>query len=266
MILKAGTIVKHGTTSLHLESILKSGLKGDSSRHFIREQIEENPIATNSIYVGDLIAYFGAFASFAAKSAEVYGNAQNKIASRIINGEGAIPIVLTILLKEDCELLGDEDFIGIKKINKYRIKTLEKKAKKVWEKYSSGAIIRKEGIPPNWITHFEYPLLISKNDQVLPIPIAKKMHNDIYLLVTGYAQERKDLSIKQAWLFYEKIRPKEIENRCFTNKENFVKTKVHDFLSNRTMQDKSELFSYMKNLYHAVVDECEKRGLRFHYS
>jgi len=266
MILKAGTIVKHGTTSLHLESILKSGLKGGSSRHFIRKQIEANPIATNSIYVGDIMAYFGAFASFAAQSAEVCGNTQNIIASRIIKGEGAIPIVLTILLKEDCELLADEDFIGIKKIDKYRIKALEKKAKKVWRKYSSGAIIRREGIPPDWITHFEYPLLISKKDQLLPIPIAKKMHNDIYLLVAGYSQERKDLSINQAWAFYDKIHPKEIENRCFTNKEKFVRTKVHELLSNKILQDESELFSYMYNLYHAIIDECEKRGLRFHYS
>ena len=266
MILKAGTIVKHGTTSLHLESILNSGLKGDSSRHFIREQIEENPIAKNSIYVGDLMAYFGALASFAAKSAEICGIAENLIASKIIEGEGAIPIVLTILFKEDCELLGDEDFIGIKSIDKYQIKALEKKAKKVWNKYSSGAIIRKEGISPDWITHFEYPLLISKNDKVLPIPIAKKMHNDIYLLVSGYAQERKDLSINQAWAFYDKNHPEEIEKRCFTNKENFVKAKIHALLSNRIMQDESELFSYMNNLHHAVVDECKKFGLSFHYS
>ncbi len=64
--LPRGTRVKHGTTSGALRSVLANGLRAGSARHERRHSAEPAPEISTGIYVGDLMGYFGATASFGA--------------------------------------------------------------------------------------------------------------------------------------------------------------------------------------------------------
>ncbi|MBD7976187.1 hypothetical protein [Serpens gallinarum] len=159
-ILKKGTVVKHGTVSSLLPSILEKGIQPRAHAHKYRSQSEIGPIARRGVYVGGLLAYNAAYLSFAdiAKQLEK---------EQVGNNKGAVPVVLEIELGEDCPIVGDEDFIMLKERDskgelgpEYKEefeRRMVEDSLAVWEDYRTAAIVREGGIPAGWIKRVEFP-------------------------------------------------------------------------------------------------------------
>jgi len=69
-VLKKGTIVGHGTSLPRLPSIIEQGLIGQAKR---AEGRYDNRAGTRDagVYVGELMAYFGAYAQYSAEVAPI---------------------------------------------------------------------------------------------------------------------------------------------------------------------------------------------------
>lgn len=177
VILKAGTIVKHGTAAANLFSILELGIQPAFNRHRLRSTLENAPTA-NAVYVGGLAAYFGAWASASALIKE-YELSEPKFTSIASSGERsalragdyseppfAVPVVLVIELAEDMELVADEDF-ALWKVGSDGSKALTQESTNagIWARFMSGGLLRAGGIPASWIKGLEYPQLLRADHQ-----------------------------------------------------------------------------------------------------
>jgi hypothetical protein len=171
-ILKKGTIVKHGTSLARIADILRTGLVPGAERNADRSTIELAP-EISGVYVGELTAYFGAYANFAAEIAGCLDDPRMLRAAisamvsptdiRNLNlpaSPMAFPLVIAIELQEECELLADEDYVldGAYPLDQ-RVPSdlLESEAELVWHRWRSGVITR--AIPPSWFKHLEHPRL-----------------------------------------------------------------------------------------------------------
>jgi hypothetical protein len=171
-ILKKGTLVKHGTSLARIQDILATGLLPGAERNADRSTIELAP-EISGVYVGELTAYFGAYANFAAEIASNLDDPKMIEAAMcaVVSPAGmraldlpmspmAFPLVIAIELQEDSELLADEDYVhdGAFPVNR-RVPSdlLENEAELVWNRWRSGVITR--SIPPNWFKHIEHPRL-----------------------------------------------------------------------------------------------------------
>ena len=214
MILKKGTIVKHGTSFSRIDSIYKKGILPGFKRNLIRQNQEEAPIV-NGIYVADNLSYFGAYAAFSSFMYEHKSNQEKK---------SDIPIILHIELGEDCNLLADEDYLNLKdfehKSKKDKLSLLEKYSKKIWSIYNTGVIVEKR-IPTNWVCKIEYPTLKSintlrKNDKYM-----EDFNQDLMLLVLAYWQTKKQATISEFNQMLIEYKTKINYRSEFANKEDF---------------------------------------------
>lgn len=197
--LPKGTIVKHGTNLSRLRSILSTGLNAAADRHEQRVSMEHQP-EIKGIYVGNLTAYFGAYAAYSAELVPFMSTRDYLQAALCLKDLNAIkslelaeapidlPIVLRIRLKEDCELYADEDYVqdgAIPVGQKVPQELLISDAKRVWDKWQTGCIIRGEGIPSDWIETIEYPRLGALEANQKP---HKDTWADCELLIAGVMQ------------------------------------------------------------------------------
>jgi hypothetical protein len=199
--LKAGTVVKHGTSSIHLNAILEEGIIPGKGRHQFRH-ITENAPHYPAVYVGGIAAYFGAYVSHSAVFKEYelstpsFQDLINSLGTNQVDGLPygdvplSLPVVLNITLKEDTILVGDEDFIeGLEG----QVST-SPQAQDCWNNWQSGGLIREGGIPPSWITHFEFPRPINRTDDLkLESAITKRMMLDSELMVAGVSLVNKKI-------------------------------------------------------------------------
>ena len=171
-VLKKGTIVKHGTSLGRLHEILANGLVPGAEGHASRSTIELPP-ETAGVYVGELTAYFGAYANFAAEIAGYMDDPRMLKAAicAVVNPTDmreldlptppmAFPVVLAIELQEDCALLADEDYVldgAYPAGRRVPVDLLDSEAEHVWKRWRSGVIPR--AIPANWFRHIEHPRL-----------------------------------------------------------------------------------------------------------
>lgn len=171
-VLKKGTLVKHGTSLARIRQILAAGLVPDAERNTERSTIELTP-EVSGVYVGELTAYFGAYANFAAEvaaymedpgmieAAMYYAVAPARIRDLDLPVPPmAFPLVIAIELQEDCELLADEDYVldGAYPVDRrVPLDLLENEAEAVWNRWRSGVITRP--IPCSWFKHIEHPRL-----------------------------------------------------------------------------------------------------------
>lgn len=168
--LKAGTVVKHGTSSIHLLSILQQGLKPGHGRHELRKESEATPKLA-AVYVGELSAYFAAYAAHMAvieefvrkipdftALAQAYQDDALRASRdlKVANVPLSVPVVLNIELANDVRLHADEDYLG------YDSASMDDE--QVWDRWRAGGIL--EDIPPSWIKSFEFPQLVSVDDYI----------------------------------------------------------------------------------------------------
>jgi hypothetical protein len=200
-LLEAGTVVKHGTSAIHLNAILEDGIIPGKGRHQFRH-LTENAPHYPAVYVGGIAAYFGAYVSHSAVFKEyeldtpsfphlIYSLSSNQ-ADGLSYGDVpfTLPVVLNITLKEDTILVGDEDFIeGLD-----GQASTPPQAKDCWRDWQSGGLIREGEIPSSWITHFEFPRPINRTDDLQPgSTIANRIMLDSELMVAGVSMVNKKI-------------------------------------------------------------------------
>lgn len=198
--LPAGSRVKHGTAAVHLPSILENGLRAGHSRHALRALTEECP-KVEAVYVGGPSAYFGAWAAAGALMKEYELSEVNfkKLASSdptdlfkadFKEPPFAIPVVLSIELREDTLLVGDEDFaLWLNGSDGTSLKHPDSTDEHVWDTFRSGGLVLPKGIPPDWITGIEFPRLIRIGDaQDKPM---RQLADDCVLLAAGISQNHQ---------------------------------------------------------------------------
>jgi hypothetical protein len=167
-ILTAGTVVKFGTISTALYPILRNGIAPDTPREGFQEGRETLP--SNGIYVGELMAYFSACGAFCNATSTLHA-ANETVMSRFVQllqgahgekpvmpelediaAQAGLPVILEIVLEEDCALQADDQFIP------------DGNAEKSWKLWRSGTLTRAGGIPASWIKKFYFPRLLDYRD------------------------------------------------------------------------------------------------------
>jgi len=197
-VLKKGTIVKHGTSLARIREILVNGLIPGAERNADRSAIELAPEVAG-IYVGELIAYFGAYANFSAEAASSMDDPAMMRAALcaalspadlrdqdLPPAPLAFPLVIAIELQEDCELLADEDYVldGAFPVDRAVPRDLlESEAEQVWTRWRSGVITRP--IPSGWFTHIEHPRLSHLDGSLEP---HRQVLSDCELFAGGLMQ------------------------------------------------------------------------------
>lgn len=195
-VLPKGTIVKFGTISTKLESILQDGLPETLPRVLLSANERSADVPDQQgIFVGELMAYFSAAAEFCQSTSEVYAQHESILGvfverlqtvrgqKPIMDGLDAValqiglPVVLEIQLDEECEVFSDLYFEEVEK------------AEKSWKHWRSVVLLRAGGIPAHWIKKFHFPRLLdyrdlgsSKNPRMLEQTI------DTALMVGGLMQ------------------------------------------------------------------------------
>jgi len=167
--LPKGTIVKHGTSIKRAENIIRNGFSLNE-RNEIREKYEIAP-ESKGVYIGELLAYFGAYAAYTSELNSFFtsGMAEEAMSYFYIDPIKlkklnlsivpiTLPVVLNIELGEDCVLIADEDFVldgNYPADQKVPINILISEAETVWQKWKTGCICNE--IKKEWIKEVEYP-------------------------------------------------------------------------------------------------------------
>jgi len=197
-VLKKGTLVKHGTSLARIHDILATGLVPGAERSTERSTIELVP-ETSGVYVGELTAYFGAYANYAAeinaflhdprmlRTAMCFGMSPGSLPELDLpTAPLALPLVIGIELEEDCELLADEDYVhdGAFPVDQQvPLALLASEAEPVWNRWRSGVITR--AIPAQWFRHIEHPRLGHLDGSLEP---HRQVWSDCELLAAGLMQ------------------------------------------------------------------------------
>lgn len=212
--LPKGTIVKHGTSLPRAEKIISEGFSS-GFRNEVRVANELMP-EQQGTYVGELIAYFGAYAAYSSELVSMwrelggervlfyfYQSPEKLRTLDLTNVPVTLPVILNIELMEDCEVLADEDFVydGNYPINsRVPHELLINEASYVWDNWKSGLI--KKNIPSDWVKEIEYPSL-GKFGKINP---SKDTWHDCELFLGGLMQS------------YSKMRPTDFINQYIENR------------------------------------------------
>lgn len=170
-VLPAGCVVKFGTISSSLYPIFRDGIEADVGRPGLQALGAEDAAGeVKGIYVGELMAYFSACAAFAQRTSQVHTENQEVLGRFVemlqtargekpdlpeleaIAAQIGMPIVLELVLGEDCEVLADTHFEG------------PEAPEKSWKLWRSVVLNRAQGIPASWIRKFYFPRLIDYRD------------------------------------------------------------------------------------------------------
>lgn len=164
--LPAGSIVKYGTTTAALPTILQNGIAEQTVRAGLSGGGGGD--GSGGVFVGELIAYFSACASFCEATRTLHDAHQDVMRKFVhalqtthgvrpdlaeldaIAAQAALPVVLEITLGETCALAADSQFAELPETS--------------WETWRSGALQRAGGIPPQWITAMYFPRLLEYRD------------------------------------------------------------------------------------------------------
>lgn len=203
LVLKKGTIVGHGTSLARLTDILQQGLRRGAERDPGRVITEVSP-ESQGVYVGDLMAYFGAYAQYSSEVAPIMydmnvakanmelimsGDARHLLHADLPAVPLTFPVVIKIRLEEDCELVADEDFVADGKYpvnQKVPLEMLRDEAKVVWERWRTGVILR--DIPPSWFVSIEHPRVVTTDSFFQGM---KQVFTDCELFAGGMMQSFK---------------------------------------------------------------------------
>lgn len=195
-ILPKGTVVKIGVLSNNLYSFLNNGVPAVLPRVGLENQQNlPNFTQQQGIYVGELMAYFAAAALFCQATAQLYAKhkdtmdqfvhqLQTKRANKpTMNGledlsmQIGLPIVLEIVLDEDCEVFADTHF------------EQSDQTEKCWKYWRSVLLNRADGIPASWIKKFYFPRLLDYRDlEGARSPRVLEQTIDTSLMVGGMMQ------------------------------------------------------------------------------
>ena len=178
--LATGSTVKFGTLSTQLYPLLRNGIPGTE---------------TEGIMVGELMAAFSAAKQFFQNTSAVHQAHEAVMAAFVQTlqeqrGEkpqmqeleaialtAGIPVVLEIVLGEDCVLSADPHFVAAGE------------AEKSWKLWRSGSLHCTKGIPRSWIRQFYFPRLLDYRDvNTARSPRSMEQTTDAALMTGGLMQ------------------------------------------------------------------------------
>jgi hypothetical protein len=170
-VLPKGTVVKIGSLSNVLYSFFNEGIPENLPRVGLLSQDSPSTlIAHEGIYIGELMAYFDAAAQFCQATSAIYaehgtlmenfvqqlqlthGQKPSMDGLETVSVQIGLPVVLEIVLDEDCEVFSDPHFEA------------SDKSEKSWKHWRSVALKRNGGIPANWVKKFYFPRLLDYRD------------------------------------------------------------------------------------------------------
>jgi hypothetical protein len=264
-VLPKGTVVKVGTISTSLYSFLNDGIPENLPRVGLQMQVESSAFSNlDGIYVGELMAYFAAAAEFCQSTAEVYAAHEELLGQFVerlqtvrdqkphIDGLEAVsmqiglPIVLEIVLEEDCEVHADGHFEDIEQ------------SEKSWKHWRSVMLKRAGGIPPAWIRKFYFPRLLdyrdlgsSKNPRMLEQTI------DCALMVGGLMQAwHKDSPADLLMAFR-----KQYGNINFSQGLTFEASSLERFFNFNSMLDPATRLLNQMTIWQDIDALAKKQGI-----
>jgi hypothetical protein len=194
--LPAGTILKHGTRSGALRSILSDGMRPQGRQSSPRSTIEPTPLQSDGCYVGWFLAYFGAYASWAEY---VHQMTMSALRSRRIPAwfRFECPVIVEFELREPVEVRADEDFVPLTPEIEADLpllaRTLSDDAQRVWELHRS-CVVR--GLPAAWVRGFEFlDMTCADVPGLNPSPLAvEQLRADLHTLAIGVAHQQHHLA------------------------------------------------------------------------
>ena len=167
-ILPTGTVVKFGSISTSLYSFLRQGIPANIPRGGMQAVVDN--VDLPGIYIGELMAYFSACATFCNATSGLHAAHQEALStfvSMLQNARGekpvlagleeiatqaGLPVVLEIVLGEDCVVHADAHFVDATQ------------AERSWKLWRSVRLQRADGIPADWIKQFYFPRLLDYRD------------------------------------------------------------------------------------------------------
>jgi hypothetical protein len=267
-VLRKGTVVKHGTSLARIAEILRTGLVPGAERNADRSTIELAP-EISGVYVGELTAYFGAYANFAAEIADFLDDPRllRAAIAAMVSPTGirqldlpaspmAFPLVIAIELQEDCELLADEDYVldGAYPLDqRVPIDLLESEAELVWHRWRSGVLRR--SIPPSWFKHLEHPRLTHLDGN---LELHRQTWSDCELFAASLMQStEKELPEKLIPAYVRRYGALALSQRIAPTLEGVERLVAHKGLA----VEHNRVFNHLR-IYHLMDDMARKYGIR----
>jgi hypothetical protein len=263
--LPAGTVVKFGTISTSLYAYFRNGIPAIVPRVGLEPPSSETdrPVI-DGIYVGELMAYFSAFAAFGERTSEVHAQHQ-EVMSRFVaslqNTYGerpqmpelesiaahvGLPVVLEIVLGEDCEVHADQHFEPAEN------------SERSWKLWRSVLLNRENGIPSTWIKKFYFPRLLdyrdvnsSKNPRLL------EQTTDSALMVGGMMQSWHKDAPGELLLAFKK----QYGRTNFSQAFNFDELSLERFFNLTGMLDPATRLLNQMTIWQDVDALAKKQGI-----
>ena len=239
--LAAGSVVKIGTTTNQLYPIFRLGIAQHTPANRFQSGGEPDAASTTpGIQIGELMAYFSACAGFCNNTSELHHQHQEVMAEFVttlqdkrgekpaiaaleaIAHQAGLPVVLEIILEEDCALLADRHFVSDNEIDKS------------WKLWRSAFLQREGGIPAAWVKQFYFPRLLDYRDVTAARnPRSLEQTTDTALMVGGLMQYwHKDAPGDLLAAFR-----KQYGRINFSQKSNFDETALERFFNLSAMID-----------------------------
>lgn len=259
--LAAGSIVKFGCTTTQLYPALRNGLAMSTARPGLQE---ETTSARPGVMIGELMAYFAACADFCNNTGAVHHEHQDIMAAFVqalqdhrgekpqmpeletIASKTGLPVVLEIVLGEDCVVLADTHFVS------------EGEAEKSWKLWRSGSLQREGGIPANWIRQFYFPRLLDYRDiSTARNPRSLEQTTDTALMVGGMMQSwHKDTPADLLSAFN-----KQYGRINFSQRSAFDETALERFFNLNAMLDPATRLLNQMTIWQDIDSLAKKQGI-----
>lgn len=259
--LAAGSIVKFGCTTTQLYPILRNGIAMTSVRQGLQDTAAA---ATPGIMIGELMAYFAACADFCNNTSAVHHEHQDVMAAFVqalqnklgekpqmpeletIASKTGLPVVLEIVLGEDCVVPADTHFVS------------EGEAEKSWKLWRSGSLQREGGIPANWIRQFYFPRLLDYRDiSTARNPRSLEQTTDTALMVGGLMQSwHKDTPADLLNAFN-----KQYGRINFSQRSQFDETSLERFFNLNAMLDPATRLLNQMTIWQDIDSLAKKQGI-----
>jgi hypothetical protein len=215
------------------------------------------------------MAYFGATVAFGAAShaLQLRVGPMGQVPSEV-KDDVVVPVVLEIELKEDCELWADEDFVMFAPGSpiEYSPERLRAEAAPVWSKFQSGSVVREGGIPAEWITRFEHPLLwVPPGDATPRGGKWRQLVSDAHVMVYSHIQNYEKATPEQCWSALRGISGLVDRLSGFSQSLPFSAEGLERFFRFDTLASAKRAYAYMCTLhllFQQIAEEVGVGGIR----
>ena len=265
--LAAGSVVKLGAITTQLYPILRNGLSANTPAHQFQTNADgalSKKADTPGVQIGELMAYFSACAAFCNNTSEIHHQHQDAMARFVgalqdqrgtkpvmpeledIAHQAGLPIVLEIVLEEDCVLLADSHFVS------------ETEPEKSWKLWRSGYLQRADGIPAHWIKQFYFPRLLDYRDVTSARnPRSLEQTTDTALMVGGLMQYwHKDTPGDLLAAF-----KKQYGRINFSQRSNFDETSLERFFNLSAVIDPATRLLNQMTIWQDIDALAKKQGI-----